>query len=145
MIRRPSAPSAAELHRRWLELVDTDGPFLAVPALKRVWPQGVPQLPQPSRAALSDAKSAFEHAWDAWDKHSGEPTLAETLRSARDVWAEVVLREVIGWSEDLHFDLRHPGGYCQRFVTEPRRDRGSGLGSGPRGGSRGLGLPSGPL
>ncbi|WP_243891000.1 hypothetical protein [Cellulomonas dongxiuzhuiae] len=105
MIRRPSAPSAAELHRRWLELVDTDGPFLAVPALKRVWPQGVPQLPQPSRAALSDAKSAFEQAWDDWDKHPSGPTLAEALRSARDIWAAVVLRDVIGWGEDLHVDL----------------------------------------
>ena len=26
------------------ELVDTDGPFLSVPALKRVWPQGMPAL-----------------------------------------------------------------------------------------------------
>ena len=34
-----SARSAADLHRAWLELVDADGPFLSVPALKRVWPQ----------------------------------------------------------------------------------------------------------
>ena len=41
--RTDPAPSGAELHRAWLELVDTDGPFLAVPVLKRAWPQGMPQ------------------------------------------------------------------------------------------------------
>ena len=40
---RKIPPTGAELHRLWLELVDADGPFLAVPALKRVWPQGMPQ------------------------------------------------------------------------------------------------------
>lgn len=32
----PGSSSAADQHRAWLELVDSDGPFLAVPALKRV-------------------------------------------------------------------------------------------------------------
>lgn len=105
MTRRPSAPSAAELHRRWLELVHTDGPFLAVPALKRVWPQSMPQLSTPARAVLSDAKSAFEQAWDAWDKNPDQPERVEALRTARDVWARVVLRDVVGWADDLHVDL----------------------------------------
>jgi hypothetical protein len=43
--------SAAELHRVWLKLVETNGPFLAIPPLKlaipplkEVWPQGMPAL-----------------------------------------------------------------------------------------------------
>jgi len=48
MRTRRYLPSVAETHRRWLELVDTDGPFLAVPPLKEVWPQGVPP-PVPGR------------------------------------------------------------------------------------------------
>ncbi len=38
MIRNSAGgpPSAGEPHWAWLELVDTDGPFLAVPALARV-------------------------------------------------------------------------------------------------------------
>ena len=36
--------SAADMHRSWLELVDTEGPFLAIPPLKRVWPEGMPGL-----------------------------------------------------------------------------------------------------
>ena len=42
---RPSSPSAVEMHRAWLELVETEGPFLAVPALKRgLGPEGMPPL-----------------------------------------------------------------------------------------------------
>ena len=43
-VRNRPAKSAADLHRAWLELVDTEGPFLAIPPLKRVWPEGMPQL-----------------------------------------------------------------------------------------------------
>ena len=70
MSRAPtrSAVRRADLHRAWLELVDTDGPFLAVPALKRVWPHGhaAPRT-RAELAALTDAKPAFEKAWDSWD------------------------------------------------------------------------------
>ncbi|MGQ9349435.1 hypothetical protein [Mycolicibacterium gilvum] len=34
--RQRSTPTASELHHAWLELVDTDGPFLAIAPLKRV-------------------------------------------------------------------------------------------------------------
>ncbi|KRD43895.1 type II restriction endonuclease subunit M [Cellulomonas sp. Root930] len=105
MIRRPAPPSAQEMHRRWLELVDTDGPFLAVPALKRVWPQGMPQLSSPARAVLADAKMTFERMWDAWDKQPTDADRVAALRSARDDWAATVLRDVVGWAEDLHLDL----------------------------------------
>ena len=66
--RNDRRPTGADLHRAWLELVDTDGPFLAVPALKRVWPTGMPQ-PRTGKelAALRDARPAFEKAWDRWD------------------------------------------------------------------------------
>ena len=50
--RRPPTASASDLHRQWLELVDTDGPFLAIPPLKRVWPQGMPALSGERKDAL---------------------------------------------------------------------------------------------
>ncbi len=56
--RRP--PSAGDLHRQWLELVDTDGPFLAVPALTRVYGSGIPQPDADAVAQLKAAKPAFE-------------------------------------------------------------------------------------
>ena len=49
--RRPPVASASELHRQWLELVDTDGLFLAIPPLKRIWPQGMPSLPEERKEA----------------------------------------------------------------------------------------------
>ena len=67
MSRRRSAPSGADLHRAWLELVDTDGPFLSVPVLKRAWPTGMPPPGSGELDALRDAKPAFEKAWDQWD------------------------------------------------------------------------------
>ncbi len=54
--------SAAELHRAWLELVETGGPFLAIPPLKRVWPQGIPALDPERLDALRQAKPAFDYA-----------------------------------------------------------------------------------
>ncbi|NEB89247.1 SAM-dependent DNA methyltransferase [Streptomyces anulatus] len=101
MIRK-YAPSALDLHRRWLELVDTDGPFLAVPALKRVWPQGIPQPTAHALAALRDAKPTFEKAWENWDKHRDEAAL-DLYREARDSWVDTVLRRVLRW--DKHYSV----------------------------------------
>jgi type I restriction-modification system DNA methylase subunit len=97
-VSRKFAPNAQDLHRSWLELVDTDGPFLAVPALKRVWPQGIPQPEPEALAALKDAKPAFEKAWENWDRYRDQAAL-DLYREARDTWVEVVFRDVLGWGE----------------------------------------------
>ncbi len=96
---RKYAPSANDLHRGWLELVDADGPFLAVPALKRVWPQGMPQPDADAVAAMKDAKPAFEKAWENWDRRPDDQAAVEFYREARDAWVDVVLREVLGWGD----------------------------------------------
>ncbi|MFK0133239.1 Eco57I restriction-modification methylase domain-containing protein [Streptomyces rubiginosohelvolus] len=98
MIRK-YAPNAADLHRNWLELVDTDGPFLAVPALKRVWPQGIPQPDARALAALKDAKPAFEKAWENWDKQRDDSAAVDLYREARDTWVDLVLRQVLRWGD----------------------------------------------
>ncbi|MFC6010889.1 Eco57I restriction-modification methylase domain-containing protein [Nocardia lasii] len=93
--RKP--PTAAELHRAWLELVDTEGPFLSVPTVKRVWPQGMPPLADDRKAALSEAKPAFEKAWENWDTYRDSESALDLYRTERDTWVDIVLREVIGW------------------------------------------------
>ncbi|MGV9369804.1 Eco57I restriction-modification methylase domain-containing protein [Micromonospora tulbaghiae] len=98
-MNRKHVPTGADLHRGWLELVDTDGPFLAVPALRRVWPQGMPQLERHALAALKDTKPAFEKAWENWDKHPGDAAALAFYRQARDTWVDVVLRNVFGWGD----------------------------------------------
>ncbi|BCM70538.1 MULTISPECIES: Eco57I restriction-modification methylase domain-containing protein [Streptomyces] len=97
MSRRTYAPTAASLHRAWLELVDTDGPFLAVPALERVWPQGIPQPDTRALDAIKDAKPAFEKAWEHWDTHRDDEAALDLYREARDVWVDLVLRQGLRW------------------------------------------------
>lgn len=98
---KPRPKSAADLHRAWLELVDTDGPFLSVPALKRVWPQGMPQLHPDRLALLRDAKPVFEKAWEEWDRDRESIGALERYRAARDEWVDLVLRDVAGWGAKL--------------------------------------------
>lgn len=101
---RPSAPNPSEMHRSWLELVDSDGPFLAIPALKRVWPNGIPDFRtnHPDRfSALVDARKDFEHAWERVDLHPDDEKAIATYRETRDGWVQTVLRDVIGWKESL--------------------------------------------
>ena len=99
---RRTQPTTAELHRRWLQLVDTDGPFLSIPVLKRVYPQGISTLATDILSDLKAAKDPFEKAWDAWS--TGKVSLAE-FRSARDAWVDVVFRRVFGWGPFLTTDV----------------------------------------
>lgn len=100
--RQRSTPSASELHRAWLDLVDTDGPFLAIAPLKRVWPQGMPALDDTRKEALLHARKDFEAAWEAADRAAGDPGATDdAYRIARDKWVETVLRDVVGWAESL--------------------------------------------
>jgi hypothetical protein len=94
-------PSVTELHRAWLELVDTEGPFLAIPPLKRVWPQGMPALSDDHKAALVDARKDFEAAWERFDRTPDSGAVLDSYRVARDQWVETVLRDVAGWAESL--------------------------------------------
>lgn len=95
---RRKPPTATDLHRAWLALVDIEGPFLSVPALKRVWPQGMPPLTADRKAVLAEAKPAFEKAWENWDTHRDDEPALDLYRAERDVWVDVVLREVVGWA-----------------------------------------------
>ncbi len=100
--RQRSTPSASELHHAWLELVDTDGPFLAIAPLKRVWPQGMPALDDTRKEALLYARKDFEAAWETADRATGDDgTTDDAYRIARDKWVETVLRDVVGWTESL--------------------------------------------
>ncbi|HIV57445.1 MAG TPA: hypothetical protein H9902_05750, partial [Candidatus Stackebrandtia faecavium] len=104
-MKRTRSLSVSELHRSWLELVDTDGPFLSVPALKRVWSQGMPQPQRDALAVLRDAKPAFEKAWENWDKRPDDEAALEFYRQERDSWVDVVLRDVIGWDSSYGTDI----------------------------------------
>lgn len=99
--QRPPVRTGAAAHREWLTLVDTDGPFLAAPALSRVYPQGIADLDSERRALLGDAKAPFEAAWDDWHSAREDEAALEQYRHARDTWVETVLSEIIGWHDEL--------------------------------------------
>ena len=88
---------AAQQHRQWLELVDTEGPFLSVPVITELHPQGVPELSHERREALRAAKPAFDRAWDAWDADRESAAALVSYRRARDAWVGAVLTGVLGW------------------------------------------------
>lgn len=124
MRRRPGPPSASELHRRWLQLVDTDGPFLSVPVLKRVWPQGMPALDADDHAELMAAKPSFEKAWEQWHWHRDEqdpdPKMVATYAAARDPWIALIVRQVVGWEDAYRTD---PGDWPIAVPTATSPDR----------------------
>lgn len=103
-----------QMHRNWLELVDADGPFLATPVLKRVWPRGMPSLmtlEDGSRriAELKQAKDSFESAWDRWygertgsDEEADISTYTVSYRTNRDKWVAFVLSRLLDWRQDYH-------------------------------------------
>ncbi len=95
------AANATDQHRAWLELVDTEGPFLAIPPLKRVWPQGMPGLTDERKTALADARKDFENAWESLDRAPDSESAQDSYRVARNKWIETILRDVAGWAESL--------------------------------------------
>ncbi|HEX7662177.1 MAG TPA: DNA methyltransferase [Pseudonocardiaceae bacterium] len=101
MTGRRFAPTGSDLHRAWLELVDTDGPFLSVPALRRVWPQGMPPAKAEAIDALKDAKIAFEKAWENWDRHRDDAAALDLYRLESAGWVGLVLWDVLGWNRSF--------------------------------------------
>ncbi|HMQ33885.1 MAG TPA: hypothetical protein PKD53_24350, partial [Chloroflexaceae bacterium] len=77
--------SFARHHAEWLALLDISGPFLALPVLARVFPQGLD-------APDADVTRELRLAYDEWLDNSGglqaDPALHRT-------WAEWVLRRVL--------------------------------------------------
>lgn len=108
--RKTTGPNvnATDLHRAWLQLVDTDGPFLAIPPLKRVWPNGIPDFRATHSDgfdALVEARKAFESAWGVLDRDPDSDIRLGGYRTERDKWVETVLRDVVGWGESLEWGI----------------------------------------
>ncbi|WP_303774438.1 DNA methyltransferase [Schaalia hyovaginalis] len=82
-------------------MVDTEGPFLSVPVMTRLWPQGMLTPLDASLARLRMAKPAFDRAWDAWDLERDSQSAVAAYAVARDLWVETVLREVLDWGPDF--------------------------------------------
>ena len=71
--RRPRRSSVASVHADWLTLVEPNGPFLTLPVLRRVWPNGLDHLDTQARAEvrrhvadLNTADAASVTKWIEW-------------------------------------------------------------------------------
>ncbi|WP_051814658.1 type IIL restriction-modification enzyme MmeI [Streptomyces iakyrus] len=78
-------PTPDEQHEEWLKLLRPDGPFLSLPVLMAVFPQGLDDVADGLRPRLRQA----------WAEVQGDPALL------RPAWERLVLGELLGWTPGL--------------------------------------------
>ena len=79
-------------HTEWLSLIEVSGPFLSVPVLDRVFPQGLdPHDPDHVRVL----KLAFEEWEDDRDSDRPRPAIHRE-------WIRFVIRQTLGFSKDAN-------------------------------------------
>ena len=81
--------SIARHHNEWLSLIEISGPFLSLPVLMRVFPQGLDAL---DGDGLTELRLAYEEWLD--DQNSLRPSPA-----IHSVWARYVLEHVLGFEK----------------------------------------------
>jgi hypothetical protein len=90
-------------HIEWLSLLEVSGPFLSLPVLQRVFPQGL-------ETVGGDAAGEFRAALEEWEEESSD---AET----HDAWLRYVLGTVLEYPQECITDDRAE---CEAWrFTEP--------------------------
>jgi hypothetical protein len=92
--RRGSGGVSEELRRRhaWLELLQTSGPFLTLPVVHRVFPDGLPPVPIAQRAEVRAAVAG----------------MLDSRGATRHAVIELVLRNVLDWEHHMRLDTEIP-------------------------------------
>lgn len=92
--------SVADLHEDWLTQVETDGPFLALPVVKDIWPDGVDRL-----GDADDRMVTFKQAFVTWQREvdayalaDRTPEAAERYAEVTRAWIDTVLDDLAGWA-----------------------------------------------
>jgi len=91
------------IHHEWLSLIEISGPFLAVPVLKEVFPQGLEELNAAKRKRLRQAYDEWHEAQEADD-----PRFAD-LHTA---WIDEVLSRGLELDEDGRGDVLKGKDWC---------------------------------
>ena len=91
------------MHHEWLSLIEISGPFLAVPVLKEVFPQGLEELDAAKRKRL-------RQAYDEWREavESDDPRFSD-LHAA---WIAEVLSRGLELDEDGRGDVLKGKDWC---------------------------------
>ena len=92
-----------DLHHDWLALIEISGPFLAVPVLKEVFPQGLEELDGIKRKRLRQAYEEWRDALETDDLQFNE------LHTA---WIDEVLSRGLDLDEDGKGDVLKRADWC---------------------------------
>jgi hypothetical protein len=94
-----------EIRRRhaWLELLQASGPFLTLPVVHRVFPNGLPPVPKHDRARIRGLVAA----------------MLDDGGASRHAVIETMLRDVLDWQQHLKIDAEVP-----QSLTELVTDHG---------------------
>lgn len=104
----------SNFHSDWLAQVDIDGPFLAYPVLKDMWPSGVDRLGD-SDDRLLTFKQSYVQWQRAFDSYMEQPKTQESKAAydaVRRAWIDVVLDDMAEWADlraDADVIVRSPG------------------------------------
>lgn len=90
-------------HHEWLSLIEISGPFLAVPVLKEVFPQGLEELDAAKRKRL-------RQAYDEW--HEAQETDDPRLADLHTAWINEVLSRGLELDEDGRGDVLKGKDWC---------------------------------
>lgn len=85
------AKSIARHHAEWLSLVEVSGPFLSMPVLQRVFPQGL-DAHEPEHFA------ELRQAHEEWETNQGG---SRPEPATHYLWVKYVLAETLGFPEDV--------------------------------------------
>ncbi|WP_321820277.1 MULTISPECIES: Eco57I restriction-modification methylase domain-containing protein [unclassified Burkholderia] len=78
--------SIARQHNEWLSLVEVSGPFLSLPVLLKVFPQGLD-------AHNTEMSKNVRLAFGEWEEHRQDVAI-------HTAWLEFVLKQVLGYPDD---------------------------------------------
>lgn len=95
--------SAPSVHDEWLSLIEISGPFLAVPVLKEIFPQGLEELDGIKRKRLRQAYEEWREALELEDAQLGELHVA---------WIDEVLSRGLELDEDGKGDVLKRADWC---------------------------------
>jgi len=103
-----------DVHSDWLAQVDIDGPFLAYPVLKDMWPDGVDRLGDTDDRLVTfkQAYAQWQRALDHYVEQPKTPESKQAYDAVRRAWIDVILDDLAEW-KDLRtgsdVTIRSPG------------------------------------
>lgn len=92
---------STDVHSDWLAQVDVDGPFIAYPVLKDMWPSGVDRLGDTDDRLITfkQTYAQWQRAFDRFVEQPKTPESKETYDSVRRAWIDVVLNDMAEWDD----------------------------------------------